>query len=205
MLPGGSLPPPTLFIPPDSEPLRKRPRGGEELPETTARNKRLFGSLLGTLRRFQKEEDGDKRQDETAKRSTMLRRAEEKQLGASSAAKQADKANRKRRQVAEEVGRLQAAHAQWLERHTRLAALLVTNAKPQLHWLPGRTSAATDAILAERLVGASAEEAAALERLNCAVARLQEAAPPVAPADELTGEKNGHEEAEEMKLEAADH
>lgn len=118
------------------------------------RNRRLFGSLLGTLAKFKREEEDDGAREVAARRAAMLHRAEQKAEGGFQASQRAARegllAERARGVQARADIALQADLRRLeLRMARRLARIrgwdeqyLLTQAEPALYWRPAEGSAA---------------------------------------------------------------
>ncbi|KAK9803251.1 hypothetical protein WJX73_010049 [Symbiochloris irregularis] len=141
----------------------KRPRElADDNPDTKKRNRRLFGSLLGTLQKF-KQEDTKFRDSKVAQqRAEALQRAEaraaEEQVKAKEAQRQAFLAqrqaeiNRKRElSMQVEIKRLEIALMQRIMLREQHVGFLKTTAGPPVMWLPSSVNATLQQLLDHRL------------------------------------------------------
>lgn len=115
-----------------------------------ARNKRMFGSLLGTLQKFRNEEDKGVQE----KRAKIDMKIEKQQLEVKEKLKQEKDtliADRRRKQL--EIKTLEIKMfklrtlKEWEENKQRLSKFIATKTKPQLYFIPKIMNPTTEALL----------------------------------------------------------
>lgn len=192
-----------------SEPL-KRPRDATAFPTGEGdkkRAKRLFGSLMGTLARAQKEDEAAK--EIALKRAVIQRKAEERQKEEAEKLKKqkaelrerdrAMEAERARRmELDKRVQRLEQEAAARIERRKRHhdQGLLLTSCPPSLYWKPSVESKATEALRKRQVENIAKWSAGVLESLELEKNRL------------LIGGGSGHcngDQLEGRSIQQADH
>jgi|APGre2960657444_1045066.scaffolds.fasta_scaffold07355_6 hypothetical protein len=175
---------PEALAEPESRELKRSAQRADDDPALKKRNVRMFGSLMQTLAKAKEEEKGDVRQELSAKRATILQRAEEREREESKRLRELERgeAGEKRRQQLAlskaltgklEEKRLQLAHVSWLEQHKRRASYLLTAAAPSLYYRPALLCEAAQAALEVRQAGQAAEVSQAEARLEEALAKLR--------------------------------
>eukprot|EP00854_Cymbomonas_tetramitiformis_P013409 gene13409-15844_t len=149
----------------DEEALRRPPPKEEEKdPNTRKRNRRMFGSLLGTLQKF-RDEDKKFQQTETAsKRAIALRRASDRAQQESVRLRDMERQAMQEKRVEEirlkgringkaEEKHMELAFATWAVHHSRLSNFLFTKAEPPIAFLPVQHTPETEALLQEAKKG----------------------------------------------------
>ncbi|CAG9765902.1 unnamed protein product [Ceutorhynchus assimilis] len=108
-----------------------------------ARNRRMFGALIGTLQRFQQEESKQKRKEE--KRTQIERKIDEHEQQEKAEVKKERQElflNRKKKQQEIKMIELKMLrmreYAAWEQTQKPRANFILTKAKPQIHYLPRR-------------------------------------------------------------------
>jgi pinin len=118
------------------------------------RNKRMFGSLLGTLQKFRKEENILKSKEE--KREKIEKKLEEQEMQEKIKLKQEREtllASRKRKQL--EVKALETKMEKlrdlevWETQNKNLTKFIKSQTKPEIYWLPKIHNSKTSALLAK--------------------------------------------------------
>ncbi|KAB0796646.1 hypothetical protein PPYR_10707 [Photinus pyralis] len=120
--------------------------------KSTARNRRMFRVLLGTLKKFQQEEAKLKSKEQ--KRARIEKRIEERELREKARIKKERRDLffiREGKQAEIEVMELQMARMRdyevWEERQKLRKNFILTKAKPRICYLPGRVNDATKGLL----------------------------------------------------------
>ncbi|KAL6769427.1 hypothetical protein ACKKBG_A30965 [Auxenochlorella protothecoides x Auxenochlorella symbiontica] len=165
----------------ESRGLKREPEGAalEERADIKKRNRRIFGSLLGTLAQFKAAEEGSANLEVSKRRAALLQKAEQRSSNASRLARetllrqQKDAraeavAERARVAIEANLKRVELLTAQRLARHACWDAqylLTPASAGPRLYWRPAKDSVATAGLWAAHKLERAEWKAAQLARL----------------------------------------
>lgn len=163
----------------------KRPRDADDDPAAKKRNRRLFGSLLGTLSKFKDDNEKFSQSRVAQQRAEALQRAEERsareQEEAKVAQREALKAQRQAEierkielTIAADVKRLEIALARRVLHSGKLSAFLKTRSGPPVLWLPAQQTATTAPLFQRRLADLDAWKDRQMEDLQKAKQRLSD-------------------------------
>lgn len=181
----GSLDRVTGEVPEERPP--KRPTLAAD-DKTKRRAARMFGTLLvGTLQKFQNDEQAFKKTDTAQRRADMERRAQERAEAEAQRLKQeAAAAWREEREnklnalhdlnLQAEIKALQLQYAKRVQLRQQLTGFCVTNTHPQLYWLPKQTSKESVPLLEESQAAFEAWKEQQLQELEAERAELVQAA-----------------------------
>lgn len=139
----------------------------DERPDAKKRNKRLFGSLLGTLKKFQEDEQRHQKSDAAQRRaaafSALERKAAEAQAPEEIGPAQAAGGEAKTRRELDAGARkkqIEAAYARRLERRRKEDRYLRTKTQPSLLWAPRLEDEAVAALRQQQKAATQEWEAA---------------------------------------------
>lgn len=167
-----------------------------------ARNRRMFGALLGTLQRFRQEETRMRdREDKRAQVEKKLEEAAKKEKEDMKKEKQELFLDRRRKQ--QEIRRIEfkiqrvKEQDQWEARHRPLLNFIQTKAKPQIFYLPKVQNIKTE----ERLVASQKIIAKMMEKKRMAVQEELERLEGNQNKTDNSGEHHFEEDDENMEAE----
>eukprot|EP00803_Ostreobium_quekettii_P009596 evm.model.scf_279.4 EVM.evm.TU.scf_279.4 scf_279:22987-28658(-) len=137
---------------------RPAPREVETDPTLRKRNRRIFGSLMGTLRQFCEEDEQFKHSSIAQRRQEALQKAEERSAHESQRLREQEFQNFQSQKQAE-IDKIQDLDLQAclkeleissrlrIRRHGLLKNFIRTQAGPPVHWLPAKHNTATKKLL----------------------------------------------------------
>lgn len=142
-----------VIVTPREVPSRQDALAAQSTDEKSkARNRRMFGALLGTLQKFQQEETKLKSKEQ--KRAQVEKKIEEHEIREKAEIKKERQElffNRKRKQAEIKVIELKMTrmreYAAWEERQKPRKNFIHTKAKPHIYYLPRRVNEATKVLL----------------------------------------------------------
>ncbi|XP_017778834.1 PREDICTED: pinin isoform X2 [Nicrophorus vespilloides] len=144
-----------IIVTPKEVPSRQEALDAQSMDEKSkARNRRMFGALLGTLQKFQQEETKLKSKED--KRAQVEKKIEEIEIREKAEIKKERKElffNRKKKQAEIKMLELKMSrmqdHNRWEELLKPQTNFILTKAKPHIYYLPRKMNDATKAALAE--------------------------------------------------------
>ncbi|KAJ3661122.1 hypothetical protein Zmor_005537 [Zophobas morio] len=142
-----------VIVTPKELPSRQEALAAQSKDEKSkARNRRMFGALLGTLQKFQQEETKLKQKEE--KRAQLEKKIEEHEIKEKEEIKKERQElffNRKKKQAEIKMIELKMMrmkeYAAWEERQKPRMNFIQTKAKPHIHFLPRKMNDASKALL----------------------------------------------------------
>ncbi|CAG9858335.1 unnamed protein product [Phyllotreta striolata] len=144
-----------VIVTPKEVPSREQALEAQNKDEKfKARNKRMFGALLGTLQKFQQEETKLKQREQ--KRAELEKKIEEHEIKEKEEVRKERQElffNRKKKQAEIKVIELKMLrmkeYASWEQTQTSRLNYILTKAKPHVHYLPRKMTEQTTKLLEE--------------------------------------------------------